>query len=156
MRTVLIELRCAAWRALVVLWSGAAAFALALLLYAWGPAIERRVWPVISDLRVEIVATAGNAVTVRPTFVKARACAYLSTAWYVGDPGRWYERAGLSIEGATGDTRPRGRHRGSRWTVTFPEGYETDPHFVVFRHQCHPFWQTETVIPFPSWFGGEP
>lgn len=122
-----------------------------LLASIYGPRIEARLFPVIKDFRVLDAAYRDGEWVFDAAWVKVRDCKFIGVEWYVGVYNEWFKTASFKIDDYGQRTRPigHGAHTGFRLKV--PAGYEDDPMFVLFQHNCHPAWISSSPIALPPW-----
>ncbi|WP_438752078.1 hypothetical protein [Pararhizobium sp. O133] len=128
-------------------------FALAFTLFAVGPVLETRYWPVVSKLQIlSIDATADGQTRIDAAFRKLRDCEYLGLSWFVGDRPNEFERVAVQLMRQAGDTsspdRPVGYQRAGPWIVGLSPDDLKGRSFARLTHRCHPFWPTTTEF-FP-------
>ncbi|MEM7490058.1 MAG: hypothetical protein AAF390_13140 [Pseudomonadota bacterium] len=118
-------------------------FALALTptVFAIGPLVESRAFPVTTRAEVleETIGDEGVSFFVR--FGKRRQCEFLGLAWYDGErrlPIEFEPGAGVTAPA----TRPMGGHFAGPW---FLRGMRTLAGTRAWAlHRCHPLWITFT------------
>lgn len=114
-----------------------------------GPAIETRLAPVVSKLRVLSLTQDENGMSiVDAEFTKLRDCEYVGISWFVGQPDGNFERVPVILMRRDGDTsspnRPTGTQRAGPWIIGVPPAELRNNSFARLAHRCHPFWLTTT------------
>jgi len=124
-------------------------FSLIFTVFAVGPALETRYWPVVSKVEIiSIEAGVGDTTIVRAAFRKLRDCEYVGTAWYEGTRPDNFERVSMTVLREPGDTsspsRPVGQQKAGPWVIGMPLDSLLNKSFAQLTHRCHPFWMTTT------------
>ena len=132
-----------------VLEFGTAAWLLVLgplaFVFAIGPWAERQFAPV-ATFEVHYTACEGGCVTLAGVLDKNRACPLIETYARVAPHGEAAQitaieyrdkPAGLKLD------RPTGIQKWGPWYVEANHGDRVE---LYARHQCHPFWVTETLL----------
>jgi hypothetical protein len=124
-------------------------FGLVFTVYAVGPAIETKFFPVVSKLEIlSIQPTVTNQTEVRAAFRKIRDCEYIGISWFAGNREKDYERVTVQLMRDPSDTsspnRPLGYQRAGPWIIGIPPFEVRNKSFARLMHKCHPFWTTTT------------
>lgn len=124
-------------------------FAMVFTVYAIGPTLETRFFPVVGKLEILSIEPAENGGTeVRAAFRKIRECEYIGLAWYVGRRPDNIERVTVQLMRDPRDTsspnRPVGYQRAGPWIIGLPPFEARNNSFARLTHRCHPFWVTTT------------
>lgn len=123
-------------------------FAAIFTLFAVGPPLETRFWPVTSKLTIiSLEADADGNAIITAEFTKRRDCQYLGISWYRGRPDGYFERATIVLRKAgdeSGSTRPPGTQRGGPWFIGIPVDEIRTNSFAQLAYRCHPLWVTTT------------
>lgn len=119
------------------------------LVFALGPAIETKLAPAVSKLRIlDLHDNADGLAEISAEFTKLRDCEYIGIAWYRGSPSGGFERVPVILLRREGDTsspnRPVGTQRAGPWIIGMPAADITGNSFAQLTHRCHPFWVTTT------------
>jgi hypothetical protein len=128
-------------------------FGMVFTVYAIGPSIETRLFPVVSKLEIVSIQSAGaNQTEVRAAFRKIRDCEYVGISWFVGNRAKDYERVTVQLMRDPNDTsspnRPLGYQRAGPWVIGVPPQELQNNSFARLVHRCHPFWPSMTEF-FP-------
>lgn len=126
------------WRWVIAGWA-------AVLFFAWGPAFERAVLPVVSDIKVISMEADGVGTRMFVRFQKWRNCQYLGLNWEEILPDGTKRRAFLNLkpkDDNSGSTRPRGDHIAGPWYVGMPPDKVENHSIATLTYRCHPFWTT--------------
>lgn len=116
------------------------------LMFAFGPVLERRLFPVMINGKIEKVEpVATNSSRLEFTAEKIRNCDWIRTSWWIGDPD------GLSaqvpaVHKAPPQVRPTGRHYWNQLFVGLPEHVLRTASFSITFHRCHPFWASQSMF----------
>lgn len=140
----LLEAASKAWRVLVV---GFVTCCMYLAVITWGPGIEGRFAPVITDYQLEnIRLIQGGGFSFRPKFIKKRDCTYYGVTWFAesGEGDLTRIQLGRQSDESPPLTGPVGRRTGDRQTLYPPEG--TISIWALNHHQCGTPWQTRTMV----------
>jgi hypothetical protein len=116
---------------------------------AYGPTVERLVFPVVSKLEIVSVATDGVGSQIYVKFEKLRSCQYLGMNWDEILPDGTRRRALLNLRPSddnSGSTRPQGKFIAGPWYVGIPPEKLTTSSEAVIAYRCHPMWQTEAFV----------
>lgn len=118
-------------------------------MYAAGPALETKYYPVVSKLDIVSLRQLPNGRTeIRASFTKLRNCEYLGLAWYVGTRPENFSRVPVILlrdqQDSSSPNRPLGRQQAGPWIVSMPESELRGRSFAQLTHRCHPFWTTVT------------
>lgn len=130
-----------------VLAGGFVAFCLYLGLVTFGPGLEGRFFPVITNYQLENIRLInGGGFSFRPSFVKARDCTYFGVTWFAEDDTGDLTRIQLGKQSDPSPpiTGPVGQRTGERQTLFPPEG--TVSIWALNHHQCGTPWQTRTMV----------
>jgi hypothetical protein len=124
-------------------------FAAAITIYTVGPAIETRLFPVVSKLRILSIAPEGaDQSRILAEFTKLRSCEYIGLAWFHRIAPGGFERVPVILLRRPGDdsspNRPEGLQRAGPWIVGIPPQEIASSSFAQLSHRCHPFWVTTT------------
>lgn len=137
-------------RALSAAKFAAVMLALIGLVLLLGPSMEARLWPVWTEMQIQVVNRTDERMVIDWWGIRHReTCLHISTAFLVKRKSRPPELALISASGDKTDaplegiTRPPGWQQLRRIDV-IPSGYAVVVHM---RHQCHALWQTITYIP---------
>lgn len=150
------EIRWALGRFRTFSWWGLMALMMALLGVAvFGPMIEQRFWPVVTNAAIiQETGADDGAMRFRITYIKERDCRIVSLNWFGIERGGRYSFALLGdANGALPPlaTRPEGQNISRPFFVTLTS---TATHFIgEMEHHC-PWqpWTTKTRIgPFIRW-----
>lgn len=124
--------------------------AIGFTIYATGPQIETRYFPVVSKLKIlRLQADIDGNSIVQAEFTKIRNCEYLGLAWFRGKNGGFgFERVPVEIMRQDNDRsspdRPVGTQRAGPWIVHMtPEDLMANS-FARLSHKCHGFWVSTT------------
>lgn len=140
-------LREASSNALRVLLGGFIAFGFYVFLILFGPSIEGRFAPVLTDYRLEnIRAKQGGGFSFRPAFTKVRDCTYYGVTWFAQSEGGELTRIQMGRTSDPGPpiTGPVGARRGERVALYPPA--DTKAIFALNHHECGTPWQTRTMV----------
>lgn len=125
----------------VLSWAGLSlALSLAAIpaVFAAGPAIENRFFPVVGGVVVSDITNAPDGLSFYVEFNKLRSCEFLGIAWYHDRI-----RVGVAFEPGAENypaTRPEGEQFAGPWML---EGVDKiDGTRAVVYHRCHPLWVT--------------
>ncbi|WP_105430240.1 hypothetical protein [Neorhizobium sp. T6_25] len=124
-------------------------FAMVFTVYAVGPAMETRFFPVVGKLDIlTIEPTADGQTQIRAAFRKIRDCEYVGIAWFSGDRPGDFDRVSVQLMREPNDTsspnRPVGYQRAGPWIIGLPVSEVRNRSFAQLTHRCHPFWTTTT------------
>lgn len=114
--------------------------ALTPAVFAVGPWVESRVFPVVTDVEVLEPVRLGQGVSFYTRFEKRRQCEFIGLVWYDGPHRHAVEfepEAHLSPP-----TRPIGAQATGPWRVSGIT--RIDGTRAVVFHRCHPLWLTVT------------
>lgn len=119
-------------------------------LFTVGPAIETRLFPVVSTLRIlSITADQDGQAVVDAEFTKLRDCEFVGISWY-RNLAEGFERVPVILHRREGDTsspnRPVGTQRAGPWVIGMPAAELRENSFAVLTHTCHPLWPTRTAF----------
>lgn len=130
------------------LWSGVVVVALYLLVVGVGPAVEAKMFPVITGYHLaQPRHTSTGGITFYPEFEKTRDCTYYGINWFAPDErGNLIRIQSRRAEGpqVAPETGPVGQRRGERQYILPPAG--TEQFYGIMHHQCGPLWQTRTQV----------
>lgn len=119
------------------------------LIIAYGPTVERFVFPVVSKFEVVSIEPSGVGSRVYVRFEKKRSCEFLGMTWEVVQPDGTKQRVLLNLKPSndnSGSTRPTGKAVAGPWYVGMtPEqliGHST----ATIAYRCHPLWITEARV----------
>jgi hypothetical protein len=130
------------WRWIAVGW-------MVILFFAWGPSIERVLFPVISPLKILSLEPEGVGATIYVRFEKQRSCEYLGMNWNRVDDAGIQHRVFLDLkptEDSSGSTRPVGKFVAGPWYVGMPPDVLQNSSVAVISYRCHPFWITDMKV----------
>jgi len=119
---------------------------LLILLPLYGPympSLEGKLLPVTSKLHIEKVERQGDQSVIYVSFNKLRDCRFIGLTWYQGD-----RRLSIRFLDKGGDSDPSrqvGPQLAGPWVISTTSLAGSK---VIVSHQCHPFWETRTII-FP-------
>lgn len=124
-------------------------FGLVFTVYAIGPTLETRFFPVVSKLQIlSIASTKSGQTEVTAAFRKLRDCEYVGLAWYVGRQTDDMERVTVQLMRDPNDTsspnRPVGYQKAGPWVIGIPPYDVRNNSFARLYHRCHPFWTSTT------------
>lgn len=124
-------------------------FGMIFTIYAVGPTLETKFYPVVSKLEIMSIAPNGTGQTeVKAAFRKLRDCEYVGIAWYVGSKTGDFERVSIQLMRDPRDTsspsRPLGYQRAGPWIIGMSPYDVRNNSFARLTHRCHPFWTTTT------------
>jgi hypothetical protein len=124
-------------------------FSFVFTVYAIGPALETRFFPVVSKLEIlSIRPTEDGRTEVRAAFRKIRDCEYIGMSWFVGKRPDDFERVAVVLMRDPNDTsspnRPVGYQKAGPWIIGLPIDQVKGNSFAQLVHRCHPFWTTTT------------
>jgi hypothetical protein len=124
-------------------------FSGAFTVYAVGPALETRFFPVVSKLEIlSIKPTEDGRTEIKAAFRKIRECEYVGISWFVGKRPDDFQRVSLVLMREANDTsspdRPLGYQRAGPWIIGIPIEDVRNNSFARLTHRCHPFWTTTT------------
>ena len=106
--------------------------------FALGPMLESRFFPVVRDARVVNVHETPGGVQLFASFRKVRQCEFIALVWYDG-PVRFSVEFEPDAQDAP-RTRPTGDQFAGPWLVR-GLGAITGSHAFTY-HRCHPLWVT--------------
>ncbi len=117
--------------------------------YAVGPAIETKYFPVVSKLEILSIKELPDGQTeIRAAFRKIRDCEYVGVSWFAGSRSEGFERVSVVLMREKGDTsspnRPVGYQRAGPWIIGVSPDDLRKGSFAQLVHRCHPFWTTTT------------
>lgn len=117
--------------------------------FAVGPAIEQRFFPVVSKLHVlDARELIDGRTEIHAAFKKIRDCEYLGITWFVGDRKKEFERVPIILLRPDNDTsspnRPVGYQKAGPWIIGASAADFRERSFSQLLHRCHPFWITAT------------
>ena len=110
-----------------------------------GPWVESKVAPVLAFAVVDTNCD-GGCVTVSGTLDKRRDCAFIETYARISRDGGIPRIALIEYRGeklGMKFKRPLGPQAWGPWYVEADSGDRVE---MYARHQCHPFWVTETLL----------
>lgn len=125
-----------------VWWSLFLCLAAVPLLWALGPVVENRYFPVVTNVTVYGEVGASEGLLFEVAFRKARPCEFLGVSWYLGS-----KRVGVEFEPNSEKffrSRPTGEQTAGPWLakgITTLRGTH-----AIAHHRCHPLWVTETLF----------
>lgn len=124
-------------------------FAFVFTVYAIGPSLETRYWPVVSKLDVlSIRETAAGHTEIKAGFRKLRDCEYIGLVWFLGSRPDDFQRVSVILQREAGDTsspnRPIGYQKAGPWIIGMSPADLRGKSFAQLVHRCHPFWMTTT------------
>lgn len=125
-------------------------FAMLFTIWAVGPEIETRYFPVVSKLTIlDARADEDGNTVLDAEFTKIRNCEYLGLAWFRALPGGMgFERVPVEIMRQENDTsspnRPTGTQRAGPWIVHMTPDDLRNRSFSRLMHRCHGLWVTTT------------
>lgn len=117
--------------------------------FAVGPAIEQRFFPVVSKLHILDVRELKDGRTeIHAAFKKIRDCEYLGITWFVGDRKKEFERVPIILLRPDGDTsspnRPVGYQKAGPWIIGASAKDFRERSFSELHHRCHSLWVSTT------------
>lgn len=122
-------------------------WALALFM-AYGPAVERFAFPVVSGFEIASIEPDGVGSRIFVRFEKYRSCEFLGMNWdKIGQDGT-HQRVLLNLKPAgdsSGSTRPRGKFDAGPWYIGIPPE-QIHQSAAVIAYRCHPLWITEAYV----------
>ncbi|QYX56699.1 hypothetical protein K1T73_16960 [Roseovarius sp. SCSIO 43702] len=121
-------------------WVMSLGLALTPAIFAVGPWIESRAFPVTRDTVIRQPHTTGAGVSLFVSFRKVRQCEFLSLAWYRG-PVRHIVDFEPTAEQAP-RTRPSGEQLAGPWLIRDLASLSGSR--AIAYHRCHPLWITVT------------
>jgi hypothetical protein len=129
----------------------AAALTLFVLVYVgtiFGPDIETELFPVVRDTEAHVISSASTEMVVGVSALKARNCALESIGVLVKKDGLLvpgivkFQDPETGLLTARAISRPSGTRSFSVLHI-YPGGEFAS---VYVFHQCHPFWQTKSLL----------
>lgn len=133
--------------ALKVMGAGLTFFCFYFAFIIWGPAVEGRFSPVITNYELHNVRSVQNGAgfSFQPTFEKTRDCTYYGVTWFAQDENGRLMRVQLGrVNAGPPVTGPTGDRLGDRVTLFPPEGSVAI--FGINHHECGLPWQTRTIV----------
>ena len=119
------------------------------LLYTQGRTWEGHISPVVKNFEITKVKRVNIGFEIEGHFEKVRQCDYVSIAWY-REGVTAARRVSVSFgdqPAGTSQSRAGGLQWFGVWTLGRPrDALGPDRYFAVVRHECHPFWVTQTPI----------
>lgn len=122
-------------------------------IFTLGPAVETRLFPVVSKLNLLSVEREGDNTLVKADFTKLRPCEYIGITWFrhtlAPDGADLEQRIPVILRRDPDDTsspnRPLGRTIAGPWELVgvTPEQVKGESVALLY-HRCHPFWTTTT------------
>lgn len=107
--------------------------------------IERIIFPVVTDFKISSYEKQGDYATFAGSFIKRRSCRLIVTNVY----GHGDDNTKTLLYTYKNDHRmaqlTTGGHHWGPVTLHLNDGMVTKSISVESAHQCHPFWQQETV-----------
>ena len=122
---------------------------LILAIMAYGPTVERVIFPVVSSLEIISIEDDGIVSRIFVKFEKKRPCEYLGINWDEILPDGSLKRAPINLKPASdgsGSTRPQGNHVAGPWYVGIPPEKINTSSQAVIAYRCHPLWTTEAYV----------
>lgn len=131
---------------------GAVVFALGVmmtpLIFIIGPAVERKLMPVVTETLVLSSEAEGDGLTLHFGFRKVRSCTFAGVVWYEGDRRLRIDAARSSDNSILRPDLPVGVqsvgpiHISGLSSIERLRGYSL--------HRCHPLWTTVTRVLGPK------
>ena len=105
---------------------------------------EGRKWPVVTNVNItRIEAETDTSVRIWGEFFKERgACDFRDISFYLGTPSANAQAGVTFIEGAK--VRGDDWEEFGPWVVQLTQSQFERNSYSIVKHQCHPFWITET------------
>jgi hypothetical protein len=120
------------------------------VLYAVGPWVETRFFPVVEKLQILRAEPGDDGATtvLHAAFRKIRDCEYIGMSWFRGDRAESFERVPVVLMRREGDTsspnRPLGYQRAGPWVIHVPPDELATKSFAILHHRCHGLWTSNT------------
>lgn len=105
--------------------------------------IEGSLFPVVSNFEYSITEETLSYTEIEGSFSKLRNCAFEHLDWYINDAEGF--SGAVDIEFGNFALRKEGMQEFSGWKV-HNDGYPLRYSSVFVTHECHPFWDTVTVM----------
>lgn len=118
-----------------------------MAIYAVGPNIETRFWPVYSKFRLVSVEPYGeNQSRAIFEFTKLRQCEPQGASWFAGELGAAFHQLPVRIEGQQGASRPLGLQISKPYIIDAPPHLVEEGVFAEVYSRCFPFWTTRSQV----------
>jgi hypothetical protein len=120
-----------------------------VLFFAWGPSIERVVFPVISKFQIVEIEPDGVGSRIWVRFEKYRGCQFLGLTWQRVLPDGSLKQAVIRFRTAgdtSGSTRPEGRFDEGPWYVKLAPDDLMKHSSATISYRCLPFWTTQIQV----------
>lgn len=107
---------------------------------------ETKLFPVVSDFRIDVVQRGHDFVRVIPIGVKNRSCKFISLDGYASQAGVSLETTiNFENDPTPGNTRPEGKQSFGVWNFSLKDLPNADSVFAIAEHDCG-LWSVRTKI----------